>query len=173
MQTTDISWAKSDVFIWSSVEPSVGIISGCLPTLRPLLLQVTSTLSSTLGSSHKSSQHTESPAHTLNPLETISKKRTRKIVIKDTFDDTLATQDERRGETKSWIKSKSQHEHWGRSRLDEDEICLTTTTVQVSDKEGSKVESTEIPRDEEEGRRITMTKEFAWDERTRSRGADP
>ncbi|CAG5180885.1 uncharacterized protein ALTATR162_LOCUS9486 [Alternaria atra] len=27
VQTTDISWAKSDVFIWSSVEPSVGIIS--------------------------------------------------------------------------------------------------------------------------------------------------
>ncbi|KAK2750977.1 hypothetical protein FQN57_000052 [Myotisia sp. PD_48] len=33
-KTIDISWAKSDVFIWSSVEPSVGIISGCLPTLR-------------------------------------------------------------------------------------------------------------------------------------------
>ncbi|PGG99229.1 hypothetical protein AJ79_08621 [Helicocarpus griseus UAMH5409] len=37
-KTMNISWAKSDVFIWSSVEPSVGIISGCLPTLRGLLM---------------------------------------------------------------------------------------------------------------------------------------
>lgn len=39
-KTTDISWAKSDVFIWSSVEPSVGIISGCLPTLRSFFVWV-------------------------------------------------------------------------------------------------------------------------------------
>ncbi|CAN9336884.1 unnamed protein product [Alternaria alternata] len=79
VNTTDISWAKSDVFIWSSVEPSVGIISGCLPTLRPLLLQVTDVLSRSLPSTLKGSHHMESPAHSLDPLETISKKRTRKI----------------------------------------------------------------------------------------------
>ncbi|KAF4455040.1 integral membrane protein Pth11-like [Fusarium austroafricanum] len=39
-KTLDISWAKSDVFIWSAVEPSVGIISGCLPTLRVMFMQV-------------------------------------------------------------------------------------------------------------------------------------
>jgi hypothetical protein len=37
-KSRDISWAKSDVFIWSSVEPSVGIISCCLPTLRGLMI---------------------------------------------------------------------------------------------------------------------------------------
>ncbi|PVH99474.1 hypothetical protein DM02DRAFT_488481, partial [Periconia macrospinosa] len=35
--SVDMSWTKSDVFVWSLVEPSVGIISACLPTLRPLL----------------------------------------------------------------------------------------------------------------------------------------
>ncbi|KAF2138879.1 uncharacterized protein K452DRAFT_311331 [Aplosporella prunicola CBS 121167] len=32
----DISWAMGPVFIWSSVEPAIGIVSACLPTLGPL-----------------------------------------------------------------------------------------------------------------------------------------
>jgi len=49
MASLDVSWKKSDVFIWSSVEPSIGIISGCLPTLHPLLIRITRCLAGALG----------------------------------------------------------------------------------------------------------------------------
>lgn len=35
--TLDITYVMGPVFIWSSVEPSVGIFSACLPTLPPLV----------------------------------------------------------------------------------------------------------------------------------------
>ncbi|ODM18128.1 hypothetical protein SI65_05999 [Aspergillus cristatus] len=35
--SVDITWIMSDVFIWSSVEPCIGIVCTCLPTLQPLL----------------------------------------------------------------------------------------------------------------------------------------
>ncbi|EAW07002.1 putative integral membrane protein Pth11-like [Aspergillus clavatus NRRL 1] len=35
--SVDITWITGDVFIWSSVEPCVGIVCACLPTLQPLL----------------------------------------------------------------------------------------------------------------------------------------
>jgi post-segregation antitoxin (ccd killing protein) len=171
VHTTDISWAKSDVFIWSSVEPSIGIISGCLPTLRPLMVQVMNALSSRIPSSRKSSRYTESPANSLNPLETISKKRTRKININDTLEGTI-NNEENRGERKSWIRSKTEHEHWGRSRLDEDEMCLTTTTVHGSDKEESDVHVSDLSQNGREERGITMTRKFEWDEGTPNRDLD-
>ncbi|KAK1659591.1 hypothetical protein BDP55DRAFT_697612 [Colletotrichum godetiae] len=34
---TDITWMMGPVAIWSSVEPSVGILSACLPSFKPLL----------------------------------------------------------------------------------------------------------------------------------------
>lgn len=33
----DITWAIGDAMIWSNVEPCLGIVSACLPTLRPVL----------------------------------------------------------------------------------------------------------------------------------------
>ncbi|KAE8356842.1 hypothetical protein BDV28DRAFT_163023 [Aspergillus coremiiformis] len=33
----DVTWVISDAMIWSNVEPCMGIVSACLPTLRPLL----------------------------------------------------------------------------------------------------------------------------------------
>ncbi|KAJ5116812.1 hypothetical protein N7456_001160 [Penicillium angulare] len=36
-ENEDITWNFGRGFIWSSIEPSCGIISACLPTLRPLL----------------------------------------------------------------------------------------------------------------------------------------
>ncbi|KAG9191354.1 hypothetical protein G6011_09442 [Alternaria panax] len=169
VQTTDISWAKSDVFIWSSVEPSVGIISGCLPTLRPLMLKIMETLSRSLPSTLKGSQHTESAGQSLDPLETISKKRTRKIKVNDTFGGTTVTHSEIRPERKSWMRSKNDHEAWGRSRLDEDEIGLTTTHVHgecpnAGHKESSDVRPSESPPTDRKERGITMTREFEWDE---------
>ncbi|RHZ57293.1 putative integral membrane protein Pth11-like [Aspergillus thermomutatus] len=47
-RSLDITWIMGDVFIWSSVEPCIGIVCACLPTLQPLLR---STLKSIFGSS--------------------------------------------------------------------------------------------------------------------------
>ncbi|CAL5867485.1 uncharacterized protein PFLUO_LOCUS1704 [Penicillium psychrofluorescens] len=33
----DVTWTMGNVFIWSSVEPCIGIVCACLPTLQPLL----------------------------------------------------------------------------------------------------------------------------------------
>ena len=161
------------MFIWSSVEPSVGIISGCLPTLRPLLLQVTDVLSRSLPSTLKGSHHMESPAHSLDPLETISKKRTRKIKVNDTLEGTTVTQTEIRTDRKSWMRSNKDHEPWGRSRLDEDEIGLTTTHVHgecpnAGRKASSEVRISESPPNDRRERGITLTREFQWDERKQS-----
>lgn len=38
--SVDITWIMGDVFIWSSVEPCIGILCACLPTIRPLLRAV-------------------------------------------------------------------------------------------------------------------------------------
>ncbi|OJJ42185.1 hypothetical protein ASPZODRAFT_77553 [Penicilliopsis zonata CBS 506.65] len=35
--SADITWIMGNVFIWSSVEPCIGIVCACLPTLQPLL----------------------------------------------------------------------------------------------------------------------------------------
>ncbi|KAL4923135.1 putative integral membrane protein Pth11-like [Aspergillus undulatus] len=33
----DVTWIMGDVYVWSSVEPCVGILCACLPTLQPLI----------------------------------------------------------------------------------------------------------------------------------------
>lgn len=83
-ETTDISWAKSDVFIWSSVEPSVGIISGCLPTMQSLVIHVLAKFG--IDTSRLITRPPPQPKGpegnswgNVTPLETISKKRTRKM----------------------------------------------------------------------------------------------
>ncbi|KAE8151512.1 hypothetical protein BDV25DRAFT_128685 [Aspergillus avenaceus] len=38
--SVDITWVIGDAMIWSNVEPCIGIVSACLPTLRPLLRRV-------------------------------------------------------------------------------------------------------------------------------------
>ncbi|KAH8805115.1 hypothetical protein F5884DRAFT_440581 [Xylogone sp. PMI_703] len=35
--SADLTWGMSQAFIWSSVEPNIGIVCACLPTLYPLL----------------------------------------------------------------------------------------------------------------------------------------
>lgn len=160
VRTTDISWAKSDVFIWSSVEPSIGIISGCLPTLRPLMLHILQSWFNFIPS-ERSSSGKGSRSISLNPIETIGKKRTRKISKQDTLggsqftelNDDADTDEERRGQhSRAW-------------RPDEDEMCLTTTTVHAhSDNRSATEKSTPEAR---EGGGINVTKEFEWDEATR------
>lgn len=36
-KSVDLTWNMSQAFIWSSVEPNIGIVCACLPTLRPLM----------------------------------------------------------------------------------------------------------------------------------------
>ncbi|KAJ5114308.1 hypothetical protein NUU61_000067 [Penicillium alfredii] len=44
----DITWVMGDVYVWSTVEPCIGILCACLPTLQPLLRL---TLKTIMGSS--------------------------------------------------------------------------------------------------------------------------
>lgn len=124
-QTMDISWAKSDVFIWSSVEPSVGIISGCLPTLRPLMLYVMRRVGiepSSIGAT-KGTAEGGGAGSNINPLETISKKRTRKK-HRDILDETQFTVlgDEEEGGGAGPFDKNTDPSVTSRS---DDEICLT------------------------------------------------
>ncbi|KAK2767052.1 hypothetical protein FQN54_006370 [Arachnomyces sp. PD_36] len=50
----DTTWNFGRGFIWSSIEPSLGIISACLPTLRPLVKHI---FPSAFGSTKKTSQY--------------------------------------------------------------------------------------------------------------------
>ncbi|RFU25224.1 hypothetical protein B7463_g11110, partial [Scytalidium lignicola] len=36
-QSQDLTWNMSQAFVWSSVEPNIGIVCACLPTLYPLV----------------------------------------------------------------------------------------------------------------------------------------
>lgn len=37
----DITWTLSEVSVWSTVEPCIGIICACLPTLQPFIRSIT------------------------------------------------------------------------------------------------------------------------------------
>ncbi|KAK1516782.1 uncharacterized protein CCOS01_12331 [Colletotrichum costaricense] len=47
----DITWQMGPVFIWSAIEPSIAIVSACLPHLAPLRRLVRHKISSSLGHS--------------------------------------------------------------------------------------------------------------------------
>ncbi|KAL7782516.1 hypothetical protein V8C37DRAFT_397865 [Trichoderma ceciliae] len=36
-KSADLTWNMSQAFIWSTVEPNIGIVCACLPTLRPIM----------------------------------------------------------------------------------------------------------------------------------------
>lgn len=159
-QTTDISWAKSNVFIWSSVEPSVGIISGCLPTLRPLLTWV---LHKWFGYAPR----VES-AHGVSPIETISKKRTR-TRPRRTDNELEETQFEN---DDNMLQSKSRHrvlsrfgsENGGKARPGDDEVCLTTIVASKGNSNGSLKTNETSEQDTTQPAGIVVKKQFGWDE---------
>jgi hypothetical protein len=159
VRTTDISWAKSDVFIWSSVEPSVGIISGCLPTLRPLMLYILQSWFNYVPSEHSFSGK-RSRSVTLDPIETIGKKRTRKISKNDTLGGSQFTDLNEGGKV-----SEERREHSGAWRPDEDELCLTTTTVRARSDSRPGIDHSSPDGG---GGGINVTKEFEWGEVVRN-----
>ncbi|KAI1370552.1 hypothetical protein F4677DRAFT_350367 [Hypoxylon crocopeplum] len=46
IKAVDLTWAMAHVFLWSSIEPAVGILSACLPSLRPLYRRAKNKVSS-------------------------------------------------------------------------------------------------------------------------------
>ncbi|KAF2627326.1 hypothetical protein BU25DRAFT_341779 [Macroventuria anomochaeta] len=159
VKTTDVSWAKSDVFIWSSVEPSIGIISGCLPTLRPLMLQIMQSWFNFIPSG-RSSSGKGSRSISLKPIETIGQKRMRKISEQDTLGGSQFTELNNDGDA-----DEERRGHHSRTwRPDEDEMCRTTTTVHArNDSRTGTERSTPDARDGG----INVTKMFEWDEAMR------
>lgn len=45
----DVNWIMGDVFVWSTIEPSIGILCACLPSLQPLLRLTPNSLKWALG----------------------------------------------------------------------------------------------------------------------------
>lgn len=43
-QKIDITWSMGSVFIWSTIEPALGIISSCLISLRPVIQKICAVL---------------------------------------------------------------------------------------------------------------------------------
>lgn len=122
--TTDISWAKSDVFIWSSVEPSIGIISGCLPTLRPLMLHIMKSCFN-LVPSEQSSGGKGTRSISLNPIETIGKLRVRKRSRHDTLSGSQFTELNNDAD----MEEGQQGQHGSTRRPDNNGLGFTRTTV--------------------------------------------
>lgn len=54
--SADFTWATSQVFIWSCIEPFVGILCACLPTYAPLVRRWYSTTKSRVGRSAQSGE---------------------------------------------------------------------------------------------------------------------
>ncbi|KAL4936957.1 hypothetical protein BDV06DRAFT_227404 [Aspergillus oleicola] len=55
MGTTDITWLMGPVFIWSTIEPSVAIVTACMPHLAPLARIAHRSISESLGSKRDTS----------------------------------------------------------------------------------------------------------------------
>ncbi|KAJ5984730.1 hypothetical protein N7481_006829 [Penicillium waksmanii] len=71
--SVDITWIMGDVFIWSSVEPSIGILCACLPTLKPLLRYTVEHFSSfSTGRQNESSQN--NPRNSSSKRESVARK---------------------------------------------------------------------------------------------------
>jgi hypothetical protein len=174
VQTKDISWAKSDVFIWSSVEPSVGIISGCLPTLRPLLLKILDPWHKLVPSSNKSSSGSKgSRQYPFNNAETISKMRTRKISKRDDLDTLQFTQlkDEivvKGNGTVAESQTLDEHQHSCTWRPDEYEMGSTSTPTRRKEGGYGAANGNDIRTDGANRDVITMTRKFEWDENRES-----
>jgi hypothetical protein len=106
--------------------------------------------------SEHSSSGKRSRSVTLDPIETIGKKRTRKISKNDTLGGSQFTDPNEDVEV-----NEERREHSGAWRPDEDEMCLTTTTVRA--RSDNRLETERISPDEDGGG-INVTKEFEWGE---------
>ncbi|KAJ0327643.1 hypothetical protein COL5a_005612 [Colletotrichum fioriniae] len=72
----DITWQMGPVFIWSAIEPSIAIVSACLPHLAPLRRLVRHKISSSLGHSSGNAGGGGRPSSNSAPWRLKSKQST-------------------------------------------------------------------------------------------------
>lgn len=61
VHSTDFTWAMCQVFIWSCVEPFIGILCACLPTYAPLVRKWNSVSASQHGKQQSLPDYYKSP----------------------------------------------------------------------------------------------------------------
>lgn len=96
-RSLDITWIMGDVFIWSSVEPCIGIVCACLPTLQPLLK---SALKHILGSSLVAGKFGASSSHEVElqrkaRIQRVSSSRDKHCLLRSLDDSQHRNNDER------------------------------------------------------------------------------
>ena len=65
----DITWIMGDVFVWSTIEPAMGILCACLPTLNPILQMIARSVFGTAAARlFGSSFRTSSKGHQLSGM---------------------------------------------------------------------------------------------------------
>ena len=71
---TDPSWSDALGAMWTVVELSLGVVSACLPTLRPLVVRTFKSRTSTYGISHESRLEKLNGTMMLHPFDTRAKE---------------------------------------------------------------------------------------------------
>ncbi|RHZ54472.1 hypothetical protein CDV55_100744 [Aspergillus turcosus] len=149
-RSRDITWIMGDVFIWSSVEPCIGIVCACLPTLQPLLR---STLRRVFGSSRIARKF---GASTFQEVELQHKSRIRRV------------SGGHRGKHRLFRSLDSGQDRNKDQRLtlrpEEDEAILTTNSEPV---EGVKIaggEGSDSEKNEKNFMSIRVHRDFQWQE---------
>jgi hypothetical protein len=113
--------------------------------------------------SERSSSGKGSHSLSLNVIETIGMKRTRKVSKQDTLDNSQFTQLDEDAN----VDEERHAQHSKTWRPDEDEMCLTTTTVRARKCNENTARSEENASHTRGGSGIILTKEFEWDEGVR------
>ncbi|KAL4963048.1 putative integral membrane protein Pth11-like [Aspergillus stella-maris] len=161
----DVTWIMGDVYVWSSVEPCIGILCACLPTLQPLIRR---TLKKVLGSSLARGRLGESSQ--LGESESRQRGRERPRRGRGLGFGRLGDGGIGNGETTNLGYPGALD-----LRPDGDEALLTTTTaaahVEMDDlrtqtRETSHRDSTEGPKNERDskGMAIHIKSDFQWKE---------
>ncbi|GFF24102.1 conserved hypothetical protein [Aspergillus udagawae] len=138
-----------DVFIWSSVEPCIGIVCACLPTLRPLLK---STLKHSLGSSRIAGKFGASSSQEVElerkpRIQRVSGGQGKRRLLRSLDNSQHKVNDER---LISWPR--------------EDEAILTTNSAPLEGTKFSGGEGSDSERNEKNPMSIRVHRDFQWQE---------
>ncbi|KAF1351915.1 hypothetical protein BDV97DRAFT_135102 [Delphinella strobiligena] len=88
--TTDLTWPMGPLFIWSSVEPALGIVSSCLISLRPVFQKLYSSIFGGGDKSANSSPSGKSNGYSRSGNATIGGSSNKSKCRGDLVDDELA-----------------------------------------------------------------------------------
>ncbi|GFF30782.1 conserved hypothetical protein [Aspergillus udagawae] len=148
-RSLDITWIMGDVFIWSSVEPCIGIVCACLPTLQPLLK---STLKNILGSSRIAGKFGASSSQEVElerkpRIQRVSGGQGKRRLLRSLDNSQHKVNDER---LISWPR--------------EDEAILTTNSAPLEGTKFSGGEGSDSERNEKNSMSIRVHRDFQWQE---------